>query len=180
MAIINGELFLRYGKIALEEDNLFLPNINILDAYSKIYQIGIKDSGIFYRTRDNDGDLSNFRKTNYEKVEKELIPLSVFLLNAEYFGLPANINCVTWDEQQVIINGIILYRDPLYTLIYDIEPTNPSSKYLPLKVIHNNDLISYVVTGKKINIYNDPKKLYHDLFIEILETTKDKNHGKQK
>lgn len=84
------------------------------------------------------------------------------------------------NQQQELINGIIIYKDCLYTLVYDMEPINSSIKYLPLKVIPNDNLISFGVKYKKTDIYNDSKDLYHDLFIEILETTKDKNSGKQK
>lgn len=150
------------------------------DYYYKIYQVSINENGVFYRTRDNDGNLSNFNKTNYDKIERELIPLSKFLFNAKYYGLPANINCINLNQQQELINSIILYRDGLYTLVYDIEPINSSIKYLPLKVIPNDNLISFGVKYEKTDIYNDPKDFYHDLFIEILETTKDKNSGKQK
>lgn len=180
MNIFNGELFLRYGKIPLEKNLNTLPDFIYTDILSKIYQVSVNEKGIFYRTRDNDGKLSSFKQTNYYKVEEELIPLSTILLNSEYFGLPANINYVTWNKQQDIINGIILYRNSLYTLVYDLESSNLLNKYIPLKVINNKNLISYVVTGEKTNVYNNPKNLYHDLFIEILETTKKKNRGKQK
>ena len=40
------------------------------DYYYKIYQVSINENGIFYRTRDNDGNLSNFNKTNYDKIER--------------------------------------------------------------------------------------------------------------
>ena len=44
----------------------------------------------------------------------------------------------------------------------------------------NDNLISYVVSGSKTDLYSDPKDLYHDLFAEILDTTKKNNNGKNK
>ena len=180
MAIINGELFLRYGNEPLEENPYFLDDPMFSDSYSKIYQVANTEKGMFYRTRDNDGELSDFKKTNIENVEKELLPLTIYLASAQYMGLPADINYVNYDQQQRIINGIILYRDELYTLVYDFEPTNASLKYLPLKVICNDNLISYVVSGSKTDLYSDSKDLYHDLFMEILDTTKKNNKGRNK
>ncbi len=180
MAIINGELFLRYGIEPLEEKPYFFDDPMFSDSYSKIYQIANTEKGMFYRTRDNDGELSDFKKTNYDNVEKELLPLTIYLSSAQYMGLPADINYVDYVQHQRVINGIILYRDELYTLVYDFEPTNAALKYLPLKVIHNDNLISYVVSGSKTDLYSDPKDLYHDLFAEILDTTKKNNNGKNK
>ena len=53
-----------------------------------------------------------------------------------------------------------------------MEPINSSIKYLPLKVLPNDNLISFGVKYEKTDIYSDPKDLYHDLFIEILELQK--------
>ena len=179
MAIINGELFLRYGKNPLEENPYFFDNPMFSDSYSKIYQIANTEKGMFYRTRDNDGELSIFKKTNFENIEKELLPLTFYLTSAEYMGLPADINYVDYDQHQRVINGIILYRDDFYTLVYNLEPKNPALKYLPLNVICSDDIISYEVSGSKTDFYNDPKDLYHDLFTEILDTTKNNNKGKK-
>lgn len=180
MVIINGELFLRYGNEPLEEKPFFFDDPMFSDSYSKIYQIAYTEKGMFYRTRDNDGELSDFKKTNIDNVKNELLPLTIYLASAEYMGLPADINYVDYDQQQRIINGIILYKDELYTLVYDFEPKNPTLRYLPLKVIYNDNLISYVVSGNKVELYSDPKELYHDLFAEILDTTKKNNKGRNK
>ena len=178
---INGELFLRHGNNILEENSSYMPYMTSTDVCSNLYQIAANEDGVFFRTRNNDGELSKFRKTSYKKIEKELIPLMSYLLNAEYLGLPASINCVDLDQNKKIINGVILYKTPKFLIVYDMEPNNLSGKILPVKIIDGHSLISYVVTGTETNIYSDPKELYHDLFVEILETTKDMNNkGRQK
>ena len=165
---LNGELLLKYTKYPFED-------------CSRLYQVAVNDDGVFIRSRDNDGTLSSFKKTTYETIENEYIPLIDYLMNTDYLGLPASINCTKWNNVQQIINGVVLYKTPAYLLVYDMEPTNLAGKTLPFKVINSDDFVSYTVTGEKTDIYIDPKELYHDLFIEILETTKDMNNkGKQK
>lgn len=166
--VINGELLLKYNQ-------------HPFDNCSKLYQVSVNDNGVFIRARENDGNLSNFIKTTYDNIEENFIPLVNYLSDTSYLGLPASINCIDSDNSQEIINGVILYKDPGFLIVYDMEPNNLAGKTLPIKVIDNNSFLSYVVTGEQTDIYSDQKELYHDLFIEILETTKDMNNkGRQK
>jgi len=76
------------------------------------------------------------------------------------------------------MNTIILYKDNDYIITYDAENRDIFSKKIPIKLLTCNDVKSFIVAGDCTDIYKDPSKLYHDLFMEIWDDTKDNNKVK--
>ena len=186
MQILNGELFLRKGKEPFSGESASWGQIPLVDVdfafsdiNSKIYQIIVKENGLFYRYRNNDGSLSGLKKITMEEIEKCMVPLSTYLLNAQHLAFTATIYHDLCEERKNHFDGVILFKDQDFTLVYDLDSKN-SSNVLPIRVLDNDsfkkvDIISYIS-----DMYAEPKQLYHDLFVEILNTTKEMNKGKNK
>jgi hypothetical protein len=190
MQIFNGELFLRKGKDPLHSEMSFLGNIPLIhfdyaygDINCKIYQVVIKENNMFIRYRNSDGQMSGLKKIAKEELERDMIPLTTFLSNAEYIGKYATISHELGEEKNNSINGIILYKNPEFMIIYDTDLKINKNVDLPIRVIDKRSYVDVFIRSENTNKYSDPKTLYHDLFMETLKTTKEmnnKNKGKQK
>lgn len=186
MQIINGELFLRKGKKPFTGESATWGEIPLVDTdfafsdiNSKIYQVVVKENGLFYRYRNNDGQLSGLKKITMEEIERDMIPLSTYLLNAQHLAFSATIYHDLCEEREDHFNGIILYKDNDFMLIYDIDANVPSY-VIPIRVLDRNSYVDIEIKNYVNNMYPDPKQLYRDLFMEILKSTKENNKGKSK
>ncbi len=186
MQIINGELFLRKGKEPFTGESASWGQIPLVDAdfafsdiNSKIYQVVVKENGLFFRYRNNDGQLSGLKKITMKEIERDMTPLSTYLLNAQHLAFTATIYHDLCEERKNHFDGVILYKDQDFMLIYDLEAKN-SSNVLPIRVLDNNSYVKADIISYVSDMYTDPKQLYRDLFMEILKSTKENNKGKNK
>ena len=197
---INGGLYLKRNLESISKEELmkygFLGMTDNIEMYtpffekqSYIHQLLITNDGPCVRFRNYFGNLSSFYPISYDNLENYYIPLEKFLENSSYIGKEAIIKV---EDTNLFPNEITIDKDYLDVLVlyngdHHILCINTSdidavfSKRIPLVIVDKSQIKSINYVGSQTDRYSDYKKLYHDLYMEIYNNTKnmnDKNKGK--